>query len=110
MNNHLLIVGITVLLICVGLSGCTNPLDPERNRFIGSWKADVVSWAYTFFSDGTCSIMGASGTYELKEGKLVVYTAGGQATTVWNYTFSNNDNTLTLEDVGGVLTLVFNKQ
>ena len=41
MKKQLVIIGIVAILVTVGLSGCnqvSNPLNPERNRFTGTWK------------------------------------------------------------------------
>lgn len=63
MKKQIVIVGIIALLICIGLSGCTNqPSELERNeersKFFGAWKYidpdyKNVPYYYDFFSDGT---------------------------------------------------------
>ena len=43
MKKQLVIIRIIALLVCVGLSGCnevSNTIDPEKNKFIGTWKSD----------------------------------------------------------------------
>jgi len=35
MKKQLMIIGIIVLLVCVGLCGCTNPLS-DRDKFVGA--------------------------------------------------------------------------
>jgi len=107
MKKQLIIVGIIVLLICVGLSGCNNPLNTERNRFIGSWiGTESIIYGTTetkilenlsmiFLSDGTLSEgFTGGGTWEIKDGKLVINDGIGMR--VFNYSFSNNDNSLLL--------------
>ena len=37
MNRYLIVSGISVLLICVGLSGCEEKTDIEK-KILGSWK------------------------------------------------------------------------
>jgi len=109
MKKQLMIVGIFVILLTVGLSGCTsNPLNTEKNKFVGTWN--TIYETYTFFSDGTCSISGLSGTYDIKDGKLVINAMELMLT--FSYLFSNNDNTLTLTMTNSGLTnsYVFTKQ
>jgi hypothetical protein len=103
MKKQLVIIGIVALLVCVGLSGCTqisNTLNPEKQKFIGTWKTPFMGGPYNitmdFLSDGTYtdSLM-YSGTWDLKDGKLVITTQIGSST--HHYSFSNNDRTLTLD-------------
>ena len=54
MKKQLLIIGIIVLLVCVGLSGCTQTNYKEEAKFIGSWCYGVnCSDSITFISDKT---------------------------------------------------------
>lgn len=101
MKKPLPIIGIVALLVCVGLSGCnqvSNTLNPEKGKFIGTWKVEklnnstISGEVYTFFSDGTVGISAASGTWELKDGKLVLEFEMHQS--MYSYSFSNNDRTL----------------
>ena len=118
MNNHLIILGIVVLLICVGLSGCNEIINnnPDRVKFIGSWQGTGMSYLnlYTFEEDGTLiwqSIV--AGTWSVKDGgRLELYASGsgGSGTLVYNYIFSDNDNTLTLTPPGSTISEIYNKQ
>jgi len=113
MNKNLCVVGLVCLLLCVGLSGCTDSVTNigRDSRFTGTWQREEYSYSYiTFFSDGTGSVSGGSSTWDLKDGKLVITTMAGQGTATYDYTFSNNDNTLTLTSVGSGTTTVYNKQ
>jgi hypothetical protein len=117
MNKHFIVIGTAVLLLVVGLSGCNeigNPFDTEKNKFVGTWTmiegeagvsgamGDFVS-TYTFFSDGTVPIEHIGGSFssewEVKDGKFVIYVGGdvpGSFTYVYDYSFSDDDTTLTL--------------
>lgn len=117
MEKQLVIIGIIAILVCVGFSGCTsNPLDSERNKFIGTWKGTdnsmytPIEITFIFFSDGTltASVWGATGTYEIKDGKLVMTFSESQL--VFSYLFSNGGNTLSITDISGQSTMVFTKQ
>jgi len=118
MNKHLIVLGIAVLLICVGLSGCEE-LNTENDgntvsqsdRFIGTWKNEGNSYEIiTLFSDGACSYLGISGFWELKDGKLVLdlYTSG--LTITYDYYFSEEYTKLNLRQVGGDNYSTYTKQ
>jgi len=112
MKKQLLIIGIIVLLVCVGLSGCDS-LKSDRDKFVGSWKfANTNSTPIIFLSNGTYieeSILDSkSGTWDIQEHKLVIDI--NQQKTEYNYSFSNNDRTLTLTIVGTTTSYIFTKQ
>ena len=90
MNKNLIIIGVSVLLICVGLSGCNEQGgNSELDRFVGTWMENSEV-DYIFESDRTFkSFDGAittAGTYEIKDEKLVL-TLGGISESC-NYSFS----------------------
>ena len=95
MNNKIIVIGITFVLVSLGLCGCS-----EQNKFVGEW-IDNDGDTHHFFSDGTFnSISGSqtqSGSWEVKDNKLVI-TVQGQSLT-YSYSFSNNDNTLKLSGI-----------
>ena len=97
MNKKLILIGIALILVSIGLSGCNevqNPFDTDRNRFVGTWKSEDKSEVITFFSDNTFSGgTSASGTWELKDGKLVISLSGGEFVDTYDYIFFN-DTTL----------------
>ena len=111
MNKKNLIVGIVLLCLVAGLSGC---IDNENitnfDRLLGTWKtADEMTLILR--SDGTCSFIGGSGTWELKDGKLFITINfnDGQNMMSYEYQFSDNYKTLTLTDAGDRM-LIFTKQ
>jgi len=111
MNKQLVIIGITVLLITVGLSGCSNnQINTDKNKFVGSWSTVDGHAITTFFSDGSCSFptVPLKQKYDIKDGKLVI-TFEGQFTFTYSYLFSNNDNTLTLTLNGQTNSTVFTR-
>jgi len=98
---------IVLMVVSVGLlSGC-NELTRDK-RFVGTWKGSgiILGIKYdvglTYLSNGTYSIgltvLGAttpeSGSWEIKDNKLVLTNDQGMKT--YNYVFSNNDNSLIL--------------
>jgi hypothetical protein len=109
MKKQLVIIGIVALLVCVGLSGCNeiiNTVNPEKNKFVGTWKEPTAT--FVFFSDGTLSMGILSGTWEIKDGNLVLNYP--PSSLVFSYTFSNSDRTLTLTPAGGGTPWVLIKQ
>lgn len=114
MKKQLTIVGIIVLLVCVGLSGCVeNVNNSELDHFVGKWTAKNFT-NYTmvliFNSDRTCTIGTLPGRYSLKEKTLVV-DLGKNVSVMYDYSFSNDYNTLTLTVLGASqYTIVYTKQ
>ncbi len=118
-NKKLIILGMAVLLLAVGLSGCTTRLSPEMNiddRFVGTWEGedelgDNVSIIY--FSDGTFNTnYGERGEYELKDEKLVMIVMTGdlKAVLTYNYAFSNDNTTLSLTELSVNETIAYTRQ
>ena len=71
MKNRIVIIGIAVLLIFIGLSGCNDTIsNSDINRFVGTWKAKT-GYEMTFFSNGTCHAVNFGERYEIEDGKLV---------------------------------------
>jgi hypothetical protein len=111
MKKQLLIIGIIVLLVSVGLSGCVD--NSELDHFVGKWTAKNFT-NYTmvliFNSDRTCTIGTLPGRYSLKEKTLVV-DLGKNVSMMYDYNFSNDFNTLTLTVLGASqYTIVYTKQ
>ncbi len=108
MKKQLLIVGIILLLIAVGLSGCTNEggnqadntndnTDEEDfQRIAGTW--DKEGWSRVFALNGSYYEAGFElGTWQVTNGKLIVVLGEDDWTREYDsYTFSDNDMTLTL--------------
>jgi hypothetical protein len=125
MNKHLITLGIAVLLICVGLSGCNesnNSFKSDEDRIIGTWVISEIyegstrTVTYIFSSDKTYEVIGtykegtesSNGTWKILDYKLVVTIEG--RTQTGNYKFSNNDKTLTITDNMSNTTTVLTKQ
>jgi hypothetical protein len=113
MGKHSIVFIGTLLLISITLSGCTQP-DPEREKFIGTWKTEskqnpMSGTNYTdirtFYENGsyvttTLGIGHIPGSWCLSNGKLIIdtYFPGS-----YQYQFSQNNNTLTLvADASGI--------
>ena len=118
MRKQLVIIGITALLVTVGLSGCAD----DRSKIVGVWKVNegetVGIWernevTIMFFSNGTLSAYDINGTWEIKDGLLDInlyeeYLTSPQDT--FSFKFSNFDKTLTITDINTGRDIVFIKQ
>lgn len=117
MKQQLLIVGIVVILVGVGLSGCSRvstKLNPDSDKFLGTWKvveinnSTAIGDIYTFFSDGTVGLTDTMGTWEFKDGKLILDFDVHQY--MYSYSFSDNDRTLTWISMDRTITYTLMKQ
>jgi hypothetical protein len=114
MKNQL-IIGITVMLVCVGLSGCTNTTISDEERLIGNWDVsatyqgkNISEEIWEFRSDHTFETSHkddtevkpvSSGTWKITNNRLILTFMGStQSTKTMDYVFSNNYNTITLTD------------
>ena len=111
MNKKIKLLIITVLFVCAGLTGCfegNNEIN-EVNRFVGSWEfRDVNPEMFfgeyvTFFSNSTVLINNTiEGTYEIKDGDLVIKTLDGSMRYVYEYSFTYYDRILKLKKPPGI--------
>jgi len=125
MKKQFVIIGIAVLLICVGLSGCNesnNSFKSDEDRIIGTWvisdlyEGSTRTITYIFSSDKTYEVIGTykdytesyNGSWKISDYKLVV-TIEGRTQTGY-YKFSNNDKTLTITDTMSNTTTILTKQ
>jgi hypothetical protein len=114
MRKQVAIVGIVVLLISIGLSGCDETATIE-NKFIGTWnEIDVEVGApttVTFFSNGTFygDYFGLLDTWELKDG-TIVFSYQGEAYATYYYEFFESDMILNLTIVNSDRSIIFEKQ
>ena len=111
MKKQIMIVGIFLILLVVVLSGCSKKSDEEN--FIGTWKNTEPSYnTITFLSNGSGSSSGLSMLWEIKDGKLVttLSIAGTPHETIYDYVFSDDNQTLTLTDTYSELAYTYKKQ
>jgi len=113
MKKELFIIGTLAILLSVGFSGCNqenNKIDSEKDRFIGTWQTSPgYPSLIEFFKDGGL-VYGAEGTWDLKDGKLVIIIPSYNLNDTYNYEFSNNDNTLTMTLILNNYSQVWTKQ
>ena len=106
MKKLVIFIIIFLTLMIFIFSGCT-----EDNRFIGTWKSQF-SITYVFKSDGDLIVAGVAGHWELDEEKLILQTPDNSfiITVKYIYSFSDNDQLLTLTDSSSGLTKILTKQ
>jgi hypothetical protein len=104
MKKQLVVIGIVILLLAVGLSGC----EGVDNRFVGTWFHNVKYPKYTFNEDKTYSITGINGTWDIKDGKLVL--KHDSITEIYDFNFSMDNTRLTLTGVSEGIARDYYKQ
>jgi hypothetical protein len=97
---------IFIILTISIFGGCT-----EDNRFIGTWKSQF-GITYVFKSDGDSIVGGVAGNWKIEEGKLKLQTPDNSLiiTVKYSYSFSDNDQLLTLTDSSTGITKILTKQ
>ena len=97
---------------------CTNnPLDAEKNKFVGTWKGTETNNAIgvsgetivIFFSDGTYQMGAFSEAWDIKDRKLVC-SFDSTYQMVFTYQFSSGDRTLSLDCIGVNTSMALTKQ
>ncbi len=107
--NKFITITLAIMLLFIVLVGCTgNVLNPEMNRFVGTWECSTtisfldstsyINSTMILFSDGTCDgsppYSMLEETWEIKDNRLVFNTEIGLDS--YSYIFSDDGNTLTL--------------
>lgn len=112
MNKQFIAVGIVLILLVVGLSGCsqkaTDVNADEVKKFVGTWKASEYD-IHTFSLGGACKYLNVPGTYDVENGQLTIDLNNGLKYTYY-YSFSNNNTILTLTHVDRGYTTTYTKQ
>jgi len=89
----------------------------EESRFIGTWETEYIeednrfigfNGIYVFSSDGTGSIGGLSSTWDVEEGKLIIYYYERISSVSYEYSFSEDESILTLSNSNGFLEFTKN--
>jgi len=112
MKKQLIIVGIIILLVAVGLSGCTETTTKtEIDRFVGTWETssgfspfnNISSFmgSTTFYKNGTgksdfSDSLPEQFIYNILDGKITIALLNFEELSIeYNYSFSENDTRLT---------------
>ncbi|MEF8848682.1 MAG: DUF4923 family protein [Candidatus Thermoplasmatota archaeon] len=106
MRKDLISIIIISCFIMVFFTGCINENNNgsnEKKYFLGTWEGEVEERyiSYEFKKDNTykytIKTKKANGTWELSNNQLILTIAGNSHT--FNYTFSDNYQSLTLNPV-----------
>jgi hypothetical protein len=111
LRSKIVILGIACLIICAYLSGCNEENDnatDDEGKFIGTWLG--AGNQLVFFENGNGSLNQYLTTWEIKDGKLIVYFTHIAFNLTSEYIFSNNDTTLTLFDTVTGDPIIYTKQ
>jgi len=105
-NEKIAILMIALIVVgTVFLSGCNQINSSQTNTFLGTWESQdigavlLLGHKATFFSNNTVFFNDRLYKWEIKEGKLIVGLMDGSIQVALNYSFSNNDTTLTISSV-----------
>jgi hypothetical protein len=102
-TNLIIILGIILIIIFVSfLVYFQLNIEWEKDKFVGEWadpKLEGDNWA--FFPDRSFGVQVTGiwrndGSYDIKDGKLIVTMPNNGGGEEYYYIFSNNDQTLTL--------------
>jgi hypothetical protein len=124
MKKHLIVIGMTLMLLAVGLSGCVE--QDISDKIIGVWEFEQtgIMINYQFFKNGNLTIIAlidAPENITTVIGEYVITTdnismryplniPGEKPTPIlFNYTFFDNDNKLELIDVGYKQKIILTK-
>ena len=104
-----LAVGIIIFsCIVIGFVLIDN-LKNDEEKIIGAWKLDILN--ITFFQNGKLLFVYDNGTWEIKDGQLVITVPRATIPTVtYSYVFSNDDKKLTLTDINNMYSFSLTKQ
>jgi hypothetical protein len=113
MKTLVIAIGVTILFFFVLLIGCNdlNNISSEEQRFVGTWETEGdTPLKFIFLSDGTGSFSGASLNWEVNEEKFIIELMPGEVIFSYDYSFSDNGNTLKLTDVQTKKSLIYYKK
>jgi hypothetical protein len=106
MKKRLILVGVTLFLLAIGLSGCTNNKTGSskinEEKILGQWVETIpgtplivtMNFVTNMSYYESMNETRIWGTYTMTD-ETIVLQSGGVANT-FEYSYSNNDNTLTL--------------
>jgi hypothetical protein len=131
MKKQLVIIGIVILLVCVGLSGCnqiSNVFLTDEEKLVGTWNSEGI-WldvpiVIVFSSNGTfkatfklgiptnsaIDFSSSKGKWDINDGILSMEIVDVIPPTNYTYQFSEDSRTLTITDIDSSDSYVLRKQ
>ena len=112
MKKQLIIIGVIVLLLSVGLSGCTNITVSDEEKIIGTWtkrdmyNGSIRSNSYIFYTNKTFKVVSSymdevlnvNGTWNITDDKLTMISEDKTVTVDYKFSELNKNKILTLTD------------
>lgn len=94
MNNRILIIGIAVLLLTIGLSGCSSNNSDDKKKFIGTWESATYlnQKITTYNSNGTGFNDDVTFEWKIKDGQLIMSWPDRDRTIIYDYKFVNTEH------------------
>jgi len=68
----------------------------EEKKFYGTWRSETGYFEYIFYSNESCKIQDTWASWEIKNEKIIITFHGENRINTSDYTFSNDDNILTI--------------
>ena len=109
MKKQLIIVGTILILLTVGLSGCNEKTKKDTELIVGTWKdPGFQDVSFIFLSNRTGSWAGTPMLWKIENGTLVItlQQSNSEPEFIYDYSFSDNSKSLTLNNVGGIPTVL----
>lgn len=116
MKKQIVVVGIMLVLLAVGLSGCTNEIGGNKNKFVGTWTSTGGAWYHdiiVLYSDGIASLTHhtlssgdhvQSATWKVNDTHLVLTiesSVHGNYNEYFSYSFPNDETLVLTYSYGG---------
>ena len=109
MKKQLILIGITILVIFLSLSGCNeieNSRESEEEKFIGNWieiNKEIGTPTHVYFTSNNSFYGGywpLGDTWELKDGKILMSLSyEEEAYAIYYYEFKEDDTFLKLTNL-----------
>jgi len=109
MKKQLIIVGIILILLTVVLIGCNEKTKEDSELIVGTWKdPGFEDVSFIFLSNRTGSWAGTPMLWKIENATLVItlQQSSSEPEFVYDYSFSDNNKSLTLNNVGGIPTVL----
>ena len=116
-SKHLIVIGTAVLLLAVGLSGCTTEKreNLDAPKFFGYWTDVESGEIYIFYSNLTLLVKSSDGndttqiTWSWSSGQLIIRNET-RVESLYNNSFNNNDARIDLTDTSSGYSFILTRQ
>ena len=118
MNKKLLSIGIILVFLVVGFSGCLDDIsspfkDEDHSRFVGNWEliegVGKHATILVFFSDGTGLLQSFNMKWKIQDSDLLIEIPESPLSFMFEYDFFEEDTILKLYAIGDTTPETFQK-